>query len=201
MAKPDTTHGTPPEANVEPRQTCRQVDDIECLRGNIPGWWTTGFLACLAFAPLYMFFYHNGVEGRSEMDHYQRQMAANMNAQLAQLGELEMNEAGIRRFLNDDSWLSVGRAIYKSNCASCHGQQGGGIVGPNLCDDAYKNVTHLGDFINVLINGAGGGAMPAWKNKLDDNQIVLVSSYVASLRGSQPAAGRPPEGKVIPPWN
>lgn len=179
---------------------CRRVDDIECLPGKIPRWWTGGFLTCLVFAPVYMFFFHSGTPGRSLMDDYERKIAANMNAQLVQLGDLEMNRDGVARFLDDDSWLAVGKSIYKTNCASCHGLGGGGIVGPNLGDDVYKNIVDLGDFINVLVNGAGGGAMPAWKGKLDDNQIVLVSSYVASLRGTNPPGGRPPEGKQIPDW-
>lgn len=182
------------------KKPCRRVDDIECLPGNIPRWWTGGFLACLVFAPFYMFFHHSGTPGRSAVDRYEQSLAVNMSAQLAQMGDIKMNGEGVERFLRDDSWLAVGKSIYKTNCASCHGQNGGGIVGPNLGDDAYKNINQLGDFIRVLVNGAGGGAMPAWKGKLDDSEIVLVSSYVASLRGTNPPGGRPPEGKKIPAW-
>ena len=182
------------------RPACRRVDDIECLHDRIPSWWTTGMMVCLAFAPLYMFFHHNGTEGRSAVDRYERALAANMNTQMSQLTGVTMDGDGVRNFMDDDSWLSVGKSVYKTNCSSCHGQDGGGIVGPNLCDDSYKNIARLDDFIKVLVNGAGAGAMPAWKGKLDDKQIVLVSSYVASLRGTRPTGGRPPEGREIPAW-
>ena len=198
---PDTDDETSAATSSNSSAPCRRVDDIECLHGRVPRWWTGGFVACLAFAPVYMFFHHNGVEGRSSIDNYERAMAINMNGQLEALEGATMDADGVARYLDDDSWLAVGRSLYKTHCASCHGAAGGGIVGPNLCDDSYKNIRDLGGFIRVLVNGAGGGAMPAWKDKLDDKQIVLVSSYVASLRGSNPPGGRPPEGRVIPPWN
>lgn len=176
------------------------VDDIECLQSGVPGWWRNGFLASLLFFPLYMFYYHNGTAGRTAMDSFDRSLASNMELQFAQLGELSMDGKSIRRFLADDSWLQVGKSIFKTNCASCHGSNGGGVIGPNLCDDSYKNIRELDDFINVLLNGAGGGSMPAWKGKLNETQIVLVSSYAASLRGTNPAGGKPPEGTEIAPW-
>ena len=77
---------------------------------------------------------------------------------------------------------------------------GGGLVGPNLCDEEYKNVKDIADILTVLQNGASAGAMPAWKNRLSTNELVLAASYVASLRGTNPPEPKAPEGRVIPPW-
>ena len=53
----------------------------------------------------------------------------------------------------------------------------------------------------VLENGAGAGAMPAWKTRFSNyNQIVLTAAYVASLR-KNPVDGKGPEGVQIPDWN
>jgi cytochrome c oxidase cbb3-type subunit 3 len=44
--------------------------------------------------------------------------------------------------------------------------------------------------------------MPAWRNRLSHvNQVVLTAAYVASLRGSNPANPRAPEGVAIPAWD
>ena len=43
------------------------------------------------------------------------------------------------------------------------------------------------------------GAMPAWKGRLTDNEITLMASYVASLRGTN-VPGKQAEGDVIPDW-
>ena len=42
--------------------------------------------------------------------------------------------------------------------------------------------------------------MPPWQAKLSPNEIVLVASYVASLRGSNPSVAKPAEGRKIPAW-
>ena len=42
--------------------------------------------------------------------------------------------------------------------------------------------------------------MPAWQNRLHPNEIVMVSAYVASLRGQNKDGPRGEEGSVIDPW-
>jgi len=53
----------------------------------------------------------------------------------------------------------------------------------------------------VIKEGAKAGAMPAWGNRLHPNEIVLVSSYIASLKGTRAPGGKAPEGEQIAgPW-
>ena len=90
---------------------------------------------------------------------------------------------------------------YQANCATCHGAGGGGLVGPNLTDDYWKHVRSVEGIARVLENGAGNGAMPAWKNRFSHtNQLVLTAAYVASLR-KNPVAGKGPEGVKVADWN
>ena len=42
--------------------------------------------------------------------------------------------------------------------------------------------------------------MPAWGAKLNQTQIVIVSAYVASLRDTNGAGGKAPQGTPIAPW-
>ena len=108
--------------------------------------------------------------------------------------------ATILKYVNDPRWGKVGEVVFKTNCVSCHGDKGEGKVGPNLTDDAWKNVKSVEDIAKVVIEGANGQAMPAWKTRLHPNELVLVASYVASLRGSNPSGAKPPEGNAIPAW-
>jgi cytochrome c oxidase cbb3-type subunit 3 len=158
------------------------------------------FIASIVFSPPYFFWYHNGAEGRSRSDRFERALAANLQLQFSEIGELSATRENVVEFLYKESWLQVGKAVFKSNCVSCHGKEGGGLVGPNLCDDSYKNVKDIGDILTVIQKGAAGGAMPAWNNRLSTNEMVLVSSYVAALRGTNPEVAKAPEGREIPPW-
>jgi len=69
-----------------------------------------------------------------------------------------------------------------------------------MTDDYYKNIKRLGDIPKVIQDGAANGAMPAWKNRLHPNEIVMVAAYVASLRGQNKPGPRAAEGSVIDPW-
>ena len=189
-----------PEGAPDDPLTGHDYDGIQEYDNPLPGWWKWLFIASIIFTPPYFFFYHNGTEGRSMADRYDRNLAANLQLQFGELGDLTADRANVVRFLHEPSWLQVGKAVFKSNCVSCHGSDGGGIVGPNLCDEQYKNVRDIGDILTVIEKGANAGAMPAWNNRLSTNEIVMVSAYVASLRGTTPAKPKAPEGNVIGPW-
>lgn len=167
---------------------------------SLPRWWKLVFVMSLAIAPPYFFWHHCGAPGRTMADEYDVAMAANMQLQFDAIGELTLDRESVIKYLYEDSWLKVGQSVFKANCVSCHGVEGGGLVGPNLCDDQYKNIKDIGDILRILQRGANGGAMPAWTGRLSNNEIVLVSSYVASLRGSNPATAKPGEGREIEPW-
>lgn len=180
--------------------TGHSYDGIEEFDNPMPGWWKNLFVVCILFAPPYILFYHGGADGRSLPERYDREVAANMELQFAEIGELTATGENVLKFMGKPSWVAFGKSVFKTNCISCHAKDGGGLVGPNLCDEHYKNIKSLDDFITVMEKGANGGAMPAWKNRLSTNEIVLVSAYVASLRGSEPADPKPPLGRLISPW-
>lgn len=177
-------------------------DGIEEYDNPLPGWWTALFVGSILFSAVYLFYYHAGAQGRRVYDDYDRDMAANLRLQFAEIGELKPDHATIVEYMGKDNWLKVGETVFKANCVSCHGTEGQGLVGPNLHDENYKNVKVLEDVARVISDGAAGQAMPAWKNRLHPNEVVLAAAYVAKMRGAPlSVSGRAPEGNVIPPWN
>jgi cytochrome c oxidase cbb3-type subunit III len=180
--------------------TGHAYDGIQEYDNPLPGWWKWLFIGTIFFSLLYWPFYHFGAPGRSVSERYDVALGENMRLQFAEIGELQPNAATLVKMMNDSGWVKVGESVYRSNCASCHGIDGGGIVGPNLTDDHYKNVREVADILKVVQQGAAAGAMPAWKSRLQLNEQILVSSYVASLRGSTPSSPKGAEGNVIPPW-
>ena len=106
--------------------------------------------------------------------------------------------------MNEEAWLDRGAAIFKGSCAICHSPDGSGLVGPNLTDETYKNVSSLMEITDLVYNGTPNGSMPAQKNLLNKNEIALVTAYVASLRGknlpTHPSVDPIYTGVPIPPW-
>ncbi len=180
-------------------KTDHAYDGIEEYDNPLPGWWKWVFIATIAFSPFYMLFYHGGAAGRSVEDQYGVALATNTRLQFAEIGNLTPDANTIATYMHKGSWVKVGESVFKANCISCHGRNGEGQVGPNLTDEMYKNVVKIDDIAKVINEGAGGGAMPKWSNRLHPNEVVLVSAYVASLRGKN-VEGRIPEGRAIEPW-
>jgi mono/diheme cytochrome c family protein len=73
-----------------------------------------------------------------------------------------------------------GKQIFTQNCAGCHTLKDAnarGQVGPNLDDLKPDEPTTQRQVTN------GGGAMPAFKGQLSDDEIKAVAQYVASVAG------------------
>ena len=174
-------------------------DGITEYDNPTPLWWDMLFVATVIFAPMYMLWFHAPGTSRTLAGQYVEDLAENMRKQFGEIGTLEADEATILQYMDDPQWLAVGQATFATNCTSCHGKKGEGISGVNLTDNHYKNVKKLADVATVIQNGAAAGAMPAWKNRLHPNEVVLAASYVASLRG-QNLPGRQAEGDEIAPW-
>ncbi|HEX6986499.1 MAG TPA: cbb3-type cytochrome c oxidase N-terminal domain-containing protein [Planctomycetaceae bacterium] len=177
-------------------------DGIQEYDNPLPGWWSWLFLGTVAFSVVYWAYYHFGMPGRTLAAAYDRALSENLRLQFAELGELRADREVILKYSGDKKWLAVGKTAFEANCVSCHGPKGEGLVGPNLTDDHWKHVRQPEDIATVIAAGAASGAMPAWKNRLHPNEVVLIASYLVSLRGSMPeGSGKPPEGPAVPPWD
>jgi len=177
-----------------------EFDGIQEYDNPTPGWWYLIFFATFVFSIWYFLYYHMSTISTPVAVEYQDATADDMKKRFAEIGDLKPDAATVVRFMNEPGWLQFGASIFKTNCVSCHAANGQGQVGPNLTDDAYKNVTKIDDIPQVIANGAANGAMPAWKTRMHPNEVVLVASYVASLRGKNLPGPRGAEGTVIPPW-
>lgn len=206
MSSKTNSNATNSSANVrdEPMSSMigRSPDGISAYDNRVPAWWKLLFFASVIFAPIYMLYFHTGMPGRSIHDQYSNHQGKMLEVRFKEIGDLTADRETILKYLNEKpEWLAVGKVTYQANCASCHGADGGGLVGPNLTDDYWKHVRSVEGIAKVLENGAGNGAMPAWKTRFNHpNQIVLTAAYVASLRKT-PVAGKGPEGVKIADWD
>lgn len=99
--------------------------------------------------------------------------------------------------LTDTASLDAGKQIFITNCASCHGQQGQGGIGPNMTDNYYIHGGGINDLISTIITGVPIKGMISWKGILNDQQINQVASYIMSLRGTNPPNPKAAQGELV----
>ncbi len=107
-------------------------------------------------------------------------------------------------FLPDEASLKIGADLFNSNCAVCHGEQGRGngpaaaslSIKPPDYGNGHLDIHTDGDIFYWIQNGISQGSpMPAFKDKLTDDEIWNLVNYVRRLRneaGSASAAGPAP---------
>ncbi|MEZ6234791.1 MAG: cbb3-type cytochrome c oxidase N-terminal domain-containing protein [Phycisphaerales bacterium] len=178
-----------------------EYDGIQEYDNPTPGWWHLIFLGSIIFSFFYFIMSFGSPFFVGPYEHLAAAQEAEYQRMFAGIGELENDEQTILTLMDNEKWVAIASGTFRGNCVSCHGASGGGQVGPNLCDDSYKNVRTVTDIYDVIANGAANGAMPAWGNRFSHNEIVLLASYVASMRGTSPSGTvRGPEGEAIPAW-
>ena len=185
----------------EERLTGHAFDGIEEYDNPTPGWWHMIFIGSIVFSFLYFAFFNGELGWTPQGAHHQARMRY-FQSLFGELGTLEPDEQTILGLMGDEQWRTVGAGVFATNCANCHGADAGGGVGPNLTDDAYINVNGVTDIYDIITDGVVVKGMPAWGVRLTDNQRIVVSSYVAWLRGQNVTGGTQPEpeSKVIDPW-
>mgnify|MGYP000875866167 CR=1 FL=1 len=180
--------------------TSHEYDGIREYDNPTPGWWHAIFAGTVIFSFLYVIFWHVSVFGWSIHDRWKEAELAEFARIFGSVGQLKPDEGTFLESMQNPQFMAIARATYLGNCTACHGRDGEGLVGVNLCDDAYKNVKKIEDIFTVINEGAKSGAMPAWKSRFSENERIILAAYVASLRGTKPANPKQAEGEVIPPW-
>ena len=87
--------------------------------------------------------------------------------------------------------LARGEKVYNANCAACHKADGKGAGPIKALDGSAIVLNDAAQQIQILLNGAANGAMPAWK-QLSDTEIAAVVTYTKNSWTNK-------TGKVIQP--
>ena len=81
--------------------------------------------------------------------------------------------------------MSEGKRLFDSfNCSGCHAHGGGGM-GPPLMDDQWIYGSHPANIFETIVEGRPNG-MPAFRNKIADQQVWQLVAYVQSMSGQAP---------------
>jgi len=178
-----------------------EADGIKELDNLLPRWWVWLFNFSIAFAVVYLLYYHVFYAGDLQAAEYTKEWKRGEEIKSASIAKFETGIASLTPS-QDKAIVGIGGEGYRlfnTYCAPCHRPDGGGLVGPNLCDDYWIHGSNYVDNVKTIINGVPAKGMLAWRGVLNPDQIKAVSSYIYTLRGSNPKNPKPPENTVQAP--
>ncbi|MEI6305341.1 MAG: c-type cytochrome [Deltaproteobacteria bacterium] len=76
---------------------------------------------------------------------------------------------------------AAGKKTYADRCASCHGADGKGGIGPDLTREKFNFGKGKPDLLKSIAEGRPGG-MPGFKSDLSHDQIEGVIAHILSLK-------------------
>ena len=96
--------------------------------------------------------------------------------------------------------VASGKALFRSNCAFCHGLTAAGGRGPSLISERLIRNTSDGEIQAIIKNGIAGTTMPAFSD-LQKDDLEHLTGYIRNLAGTnvKPAAitGNPGHGQQV----
>ena len=171
-----------------------EYDGIRELDNNLPPWWVWGFFFTIVFAFCYLFNYH--ILGTSDLQYtaYDKEMKKADIEVKAYLSKMEMNvDETNATFMKDGANLSKGKALFETNCVTCHNPKGEGNIGPNLTDKNWIYGYDIKEVFKTIKLGTPNG-MPEHNSKFNPVQIQQVASFVLSLPDTK---GKESQGEFI----
>ena len=110
-------------------------------------------------------------------------------------------DARAKSYERNASAIAEGQRLYNwMNCAGCHFHGGGGM-GVALMDDKWRYGGRIDQIVASIAEGRPNG-MPAWRDRLTDQQMWQIAAYVRTLSGQAPkdaVSARTDETSSTPP--
>ncbi len=180
------------ELTNEKLMSGHEYDGIRELDNRLPRWWVWLFIISIVWAVVYVLVYDVFKAAPHQQDEYKNEMAAVGGGSQAQQA-ISADTAGLVQ-LTAQANLDAGKATWDRLCVACHLAGGQGLVGPNLTDDFSIHGCGYKDAVNIITVGQPDKGMISWKAQLTREQILDVSSYIMTLRGTSPPNPKPPQG-------
>ncbi len=173
-----------------------EYDGIVELDNPIPVWFNVLFYSTVVFGFIYLLVYHVFGWGMNQDQEYIHEVAQAEKAKLEYLAQSAslVDESSVEF---NEALAPAGKAIFMANCAACHGNNGEGTIGPNLADRYWLHGGEIKDIFKTVKYGVPEKGMVPWEQTLTPAQIAEVSSYIITLRDTNPANAKAADGVEV----
>ena len=184
-----------------------EYDGIRELDNSLPNWWLNGFYFSIFFGIGYLLIYHVFEWAPDQKTEYRNEMVSafakyNPSEYRAKITGSEIAKIPKTEFtftvLTDNASIQAGKKIYmkpQQLCFTCHGQNAEGLVGPDLTDKYWIKGCDIKSIVESIKVGAPDKGMLPYGSgqKLSDQELQQLASYIISLQGTKPANAKAPD--------
>ncbi len=171
-------------------------DGIKELDNALPPWWKYGFYITIVVAVFYILKFEVWKTGQDQIQEYTTEMAEAKLQTEAYLAEMKENVDEKSVVMSDAAGINAGKELFAKTCVACHMSNGEGGVGPNLTDDYWIHGGSINDVFKTIKYGYPDNGMQAWSSTFSPVQIQQLSSYIKSLKGTNPLNAKAPQGDL-----
>ncbi len=177
-----------------------KYDGIREYDNPMPGWWLWLLWATVLFSVVYLF----GIYVFDFVDTYQEDLAESQQ-ELQQIRHayseanpiFEVDEATLAGYVGNASMIEAGAAHYAAQCATCHGNEGQGLIGPNLADAYWIHGGSNVAVFTIISEGVVAQGMPPWQGVFTPEERAELVAFVHSLQGTDPPNAKEPQGELV----
>jgi cytochrome c oxidase cbb3-type subunit 3 len=172
-----------------------EYDGILEADNRLPRWWLYTLYGTIAFAAVYWLYYETYRTGASPKQVYDGEQMARAKIEAERLAAAgPITPEKLIEMSQNAAIVESGKAVFTTNCVSCHLATGGGQVGPNLTDPYW---IHGGKPEQILASVRAGyldKGMPPWGQVLGEAKVREVTAYALTLKNTNVAGGKAPQG-------
>lgn len=171
-----------------------EYDGIRELDNHMPSWWVYGFYFTIAYAVVYLFVYEVTDIGATQAEEYENEIA--WAQEYYNLESPDENQGPLfadATFLTAEEDIAKGKELYFGICQACHGNNGEGMVGPNMTDEYWIYGCDAPTIMRGIKSGYPQKGMAAYGGgkSLNETELQQLASYIISLQGTNPANPKP----------
>jgi len=170
---------TPAPPSPENEDTLRphSYDGIQEFDKRLPNWWLLTLYGAIAFSVVYWFVLFESHAVLSDGERMKREMDRIDAVKLVALVQM-LNDDNLWKMSQNTDFVAAGAVTFKSTCASCHGDDLKGKIGPSLVDTDWIHGGLPTQVFNTVKNGVAAKGMPTWGPLLGDKRVAEVVAFV-----------------------
>lgn len=195
--------GAPPVAAGQEAEKMDHIWDetLQEYNNPLPLWWSYLFYITVIFALVYLALYpgFGSFKGMFGWTSHETQYGAEMKAAEDKYAPMfnKFLKMDVKAVAADKEANEMGKRLFLTYCAQCHGSDGGGAKGFPSLKDADWLYGSSADAIKTSIAEGRNGVMPAWGPQLGAEGVKDVANFVRSLSGQSVDSARAARGKDI----